>query len=189
MAPLALLPELSIAIADDDVVEVIDVEAVHAAGYEAGMADGRRQAEAATAELRARLAELGRGLAAAASELQAARTEAADSLTTEVVDAVMRLTEALLGRELGTDPLAAASLERARALVPVGHAVVARVHPDDVALLTATGPLAGVELVSDAAVAPGGCIVTAGDAMVDGSLPAALERARLMLLGEDEERW
>jgi len=96
------------------------------------------------------------------------------------VHLAVELAALLAGRELElADEPARAALERALALVPDAPAVVARMHPSDVALADWERP--GVEVVADETVEPGGCVVVAGDTTVDAQLSGALERLRAVV--------
>lgn len=163
----------------------------HTRGYADGLAEGRRAglAEGRAAAMEAAAVEIGTAVAAlhaAAADL-AARDEAAlDAITDDVADLVVGLVEELAGRRIEEDDdPARAAVHRALALAPDRGAVVARLHPDDLA----TTGLAddeelrsrGFELLADPTVEPGGAVVEVGACRVDAQLGAALARIRGVL--------
>ena len=190
-APAVLDTELAAAASALDALDPARVAALtdearrlgHQEGFAAGAAEGRAAGFAASAsEIDALLASLTRaadalGAAAAAlGETQAVELEAVED---DLVGAALTIAEAVIGRELAlaVDP-GREALSRALALVPPATAVVARLHPVDVATLDAHADLGGrsVEIVSDPSVEPGGCVADAGDARIDAQLGAALAR-------------
>jgi len=165
----------------------------YARGHEAGTAAGLAEARAqALAEQQARAAHqlqqdaaVARTLAALADAAESLRATRAEALTCDshvLVAAALELAEALVGHDVAarTHP-GADALERALAALPDSRGTVtARLHPEDVAALSAsTGE--GVQLVPDASVERGGCVVQAGDAEVDSQVRAGLERVRAVL--------
>jgi flagellar assembly protein FliH len=59
---------------------------------------------------------------------------------------------------------------------------VARLHPSDAAVLAEAE--AGVTIIADPAVEPGGCILEVGESRIDAQLGPALDRVRAALLGD-----
>jgi flagellar biosynthesis/type III secretory pathway protein FliH len=93
----------------------------------------------------------------------------------------------LVQRELRADPQAYQALvHEAVTSFPPDQAVRVRIHPEDLAMLAGLGDgkVPGDEAhggrearwISDADVAPGGCIVEGPDRIVDGRVDRALER-------------
>src|SRR2546422_578884 len=81
----------------------------------------------------------------------------------ELDTAALSIAEAVLGGEVAAgrvDP--GDALARAMALVPPGTSATARLHPADLAMLDVTAH-PDLTFVADAGVAPGGCVVEAGD--------------------------
>jgi flagellar assembly protein FliH len=164
-------------------------------GYLAGYAEGARQAQAERAadlasEKNASSANQARagallGQLASATEQYVARfgpREAA--MTEEVIAAAFELAAAVVGSELRTRPERAVEVAKALlADLPTGPAIV-RVNPVDEAMMaeaaTALAANRRESLVvrADAAVGPGGCIVTSGATTVDARVEEALLRAR-----------
>lgn len=172
----------------------------HAEGYVAGYEQGRAAAavEAAQAEQR-RTAEDAAAQAAAQARL-AAVLDVLDTATTalarreavaiaEVEDVVaglaLDIARAVLDRELAVaaDP-GREALARALALAPDGTPAVARLHPEDAALLQdAELELSGrsLQLVADPSVEPGGCVVDTAGRRIDAQVGPALARVEAVL--------
>jgi flagellar assembly protein FliH len=181
-------------------------------GYRAGMAEGLAAARAAmaaeSATATARLEALGRALGDAGDDLRRRQaldlTDLEDTLARTAVD----LASAIIGRELQISASPGAdALARALALVPAGSMAVARLHPADAAVLAeaeagattgvagsgaaggylaarGSGTPAGVTIIADPAVEPGGCILEVGESRIDAQLGPALDRVRAALLGD-----
>jgi flagellar assembly protein FliH len=171
----------------DPVVAAAEERRGYDDGYRAGMAEGLAAGRAAMADesdaTTARLEALARALGDAADDLRRRQalelTDLEDTLARTAVD----LASAIIGRELqisvspGADALA-----RALALVPAGSMAVARLHPSDAAVLAEAE--AGVTIIADPAVEPGGCILEVGESRIDAQLGPALDRVRAALLGD-----
>ena len=174
-------------------VEVDPVEAAaeerrgYDEGYRAGLAEGLAAGWAAmSAESAAHLARLEaliRSLDEAAADLRRRQALELAGLEDALSRTAVDLASAIIGRELqvaaspGADALA-----RAMGLVPAGATAQARLHPADAALVTETP--AGVTILPDPAVEPGGCILVVGDSRIDAQLSSALDRVRAALLGD-----
>jgi flagellar assembly protein FliH len=166
-------------------------DSAHAAGYESGYADGRREAEkeARDAE-RAVLARVERAVAAlrhATDGARAAFEERAAELETVVPRFAFELLEALFGREseLSIDP-GRDAIARALALDETSLPIVARLAPDDAAIVGELADLAlsrSLTVVADPAVEPGGALVEIGSTTIDSQLSPALERVRAVIAG------
>ena len=166
-----------------------DRERGYAAGYaegQAAAADEFRQAERQRdAEVERSLRALGTAVDTAARALD----ERVDALARALPGLVFDVVEALVGRELAVavDP-GRDALARALVLRPGREAVVARLHPDDVARL---GDLAGlgdgreISVVSDPTVSAGDAVVEIGPSRVESRMADALERVRSVLTGDD----
>lgn len=169
-------------------------------GYAEGRAQGLAEAKVVEAERSVRAEVACAALGAAADELRRRQVDAIAAMEENVVDLVVNLTEALLGRELrAASDAPVEALRRGLALAPPESPAVASLHPDDIVALLPVGfaggiatwedPATGrtVQLVGDPSVEPGGCIVDAGDARVDARLGPALERIRAALSGLDTD--
>jgi flagellar assembly protein FliH len=163
----------------------------HAAGYEAGYIDGRREAgkEARDAE-RAVLARVERAMAAlrhSTDAASAAYEERAAELERVVPRFAFELLEALFGREseLAIDP-GRDAIVRALALDETSLPVIARLAPQDAATIGEFADLApsrSLTVVADPAVEPGGALVEIGSTTIDSQLSTALERVRHVMAG------
>jgi flagellar assembly protein FliH len=151
-------------------------------GYADGLAAGRDEARAEVhASARGLLDELG----AAVQEHRTKRERSFDELTEDVVEFALATVEALLGRELAlaANPLRDA-VQHALRLAPDRTPAVVLLHPTDVDLIGPVDELAGarsIEVVGDATVQPGGCLVRAGECEIDAQIEASLARLREVL--------
>jgi flagellar assembly protein FliH len=156
-------------------------------GYRTGMAEGLAAGRAAIAAesmaATARLEELCRSLAAAASELRHRQALDLTGLEDALARAAVDLASAIIGRELAISVSPGAdALARALALIPAGSVAIARLHPADAAIVV---DLPGnLTIIPDPAVECGGCILEVGDSRIDAQLSSALDRVRAALLSE-----
>jgi flagellar assembly protein FliH len=153
-----------------------------ARGYADGLAAGRDEA---IAEVHERARELLKQLEAAVQAQRTAQMRAFDELSGDVARFAYATVDALLGRELALaqNPVRDA-VEHALRFTPDRASALVLVHPDDIDLVGPVGDLGGtraVEVLGDAAVQRGGCVVRAGDCEVDAQIDAALERVRDLL--------
>jgi flagellar assembly protein FliH len=175
--------------------EGVTADRGHAAGYEAGYAEGQRDAEAAAIEAeRENVARIESAVSALRRSVDAAHS-AYQEWSAELEGAVPRfafdLLEVLFGREsvLAVDP-GREAVARALALEESTLPAVARLSPDDAATigeladLWPSGPLT---VVADPAVEPGGALVEVGSTTIDSQLSRALERVRAVIVGQPEE--
>lgn len=157
-------------------------EAAARAGFEAGFAEGlragRQQAVADAAATAAQVATLVRQLGGAVQDLAARTAAELGAVEDAIVAGALDLAEAVIGREVDQRRAGPDAVARALALAPRGVEVTLHVHPADVEIVEAGGLPAGVTLVADATVGPGGCLALVGDCTIDARLGAALERAR-----------
>jgi flagellar biosynthesis/type III secretory pathway protein FliH len=169
------------------------------------LAAARAGADALREQARREGAAQGRAQAAveAAALLAGARAEAARLLAAARPAAIVlaaRMTEKIVGRGVALDPdvmgdIAGAALEACR---PGGDWIRVRVHPDDLAAVTARrAALAGrapaaaaLDLVADETVGRHGCIIETALGRIDARLATqidALERALLDAPGSGSE--
>lgn len=173
-----------------------------AAGYAAGWASGIQaarvvadaEAQAARAEnerlaqeRRARVEQALTVLDRAAAALEARAVPAAEQFEDLVVTSALAIAEELVGHVLRDDATRSqAALTRALSLAPVDEPVRVRVSPaDHAALLGDDGTLPAelgitrsVEVVADAALAPGDGVATCGATEIDARLSTGLARVR-----------
>ena len=164
-------------------------------GYEAGYADGRRDAEAAArAAERASVARVESAVTALGRSVDAAGS-AYEERSAQLEDAVPRfafeLLEALFGREsaLAADP-GREAVARALALDESYLPAVARLSPDDadtIGDLADLAPSRSLTVVADPTIEPGGAMVEIGSTTIDSQLSRALERVRALIIGHPEE--
>ena len=156
----------------------------HDAGYRAGHNEGVRAARDETR--------------AAVTALQAAATDMGQRVATDldaaahtIAAAALQLAEAIIGRhiEAAADP-GADALARALALAPATP-LIARLHPEDVALLdTSLLPDDGhVVITSDPTIERGGCVLEGGATTIDAQVGPALERARQAIVDDYGGSW
>jgi flagellar assembly protein FliH len=175
-------------------VEGVAADGGQAAGYEAGYADGQRDAEAAAGDAeRDRLARVDRALTALSRSVDAARSayeQRAAELEGAVPQFAFDLLETLFGREsvLAVDP-GREAVARALALDESALPAVARLSPDDAATigdLTDLSPARRLTVVPDPTIEPGGALVEVGSTTIDSQLSRALDRVRAVIIGQTE---
>jgi flagellar assembly protein FliH len=159
----------------------------YAEGLEAGRAEAEAEAERRRAEADASLGQAHWALLQATARARAAFEQTQDDLEALAIELAIAVAEAVVGRELdrvespGADALRRALAEgrpRARAIV--------RLNPDDLAELPASAQneTEGLELVGDAELARGDCVVETAEVTIDARVAAQLARAAEVLRGE-----
>jgi flagellar assembly protein FliH len=168
----------------------------HAAGYAAGLRKAAAEAEVLeAAALAAREQRSAASREAVSSALDALRSateqvgairrvvlaEADSALAAAAID----LAEAIVGRELDdAESSAKAAVHRAMSVVAVEDVLGVRLHPEDLAVISADGAaLPGLQLVSDDSLDRGDAVLDVPDGIVDARISTALARARAVLLG------
>lgn len=163
-----------------------------AAGYEDGLHRGYRDGQAAAHDdVRSDVSFALTALHAAIEDLHRRDANGGEALSAEVVELALGVARAVIGREIATaaDP-GRDALVRALALAPERGDALVRLNPDDLATLGSIEDLAGgrrIELISDATVARGDCVLNVGPARVDAQVGAALDRVRAVLTGAAHE--
>ena len=172
--------------------------AAQAQGYAIGWAEGRRAAEEqgraevarlyveATAQEERRQKEHEatiEALRTAIAEVRAAASSVCDAVESQATDLAIRLTEAIIGRELkiAVDP-GADAVRRALQLLPdeslvTVHMNAEDLHTTDTTVLTSLG----ATMVADATLGRGDVVVVADDHVVDGRVDEALARVQGVL--------
>jgi len=142
-------------------------------------------------EMRRRLEPLEALLREACRQVTAARQAIIVNAEGELIDLAIAVAERVLRSEVGARREVAVPIVRA-ALEAAGSRVVmaVRVNPGDVELLTEhRGELLGVlesaRLISDPAIASGGCVVEVESGLIDARLESQLQEAA-RLLGRDQ---
>ena len=161
------------------------------AGFEEGRLEGLlRGAIEARSELAGDIAELGRTLQHAAIDIEVQLGELADHMSRTVVDLALEIAAAIVDHEISVaDSPGRAALARAIAVAPDRAELIARLHPDDAALLADAADLApgrSVTVVADPSIARGGCMLDAGGSRIDARVDTAFARVRAALLGVDD---
>jgi flagellar biosynthesis/type III secretory pathway protein FliH len=151
-----------------------------AEAYARGVAEGRAEGERAAMELlRAPVA----AAASAADALRAGEERWAGVLEDNICALAVAIARHIVEREVAADPGIVRSLVRsAVAEFPADQPLRIRVHPQDLAAITAAQGLAEDALqrsaswTADPALSPGECIVEGRERIVDGRIDTALER-------------
>jgi flagellar assembly protein FliH len=161
-------------------------------GLANGMDEGRKQgAQQALNEQKAQLANVVKSLTKAASELDASRRKLEAEALAEVVELAAAVARRVTKRQGLIDAgVLAANLGEAMKLVVSASDVRIAVHPrqrqallDALPKLQMTWPsLQHVQLVDDAALAPGGCRIYTARGEVDADLDGQLDRVIADLL-------
>lgn len=165
----------------------IDVDEIARVAFERGMEEGRRAGEAAeAARLQPTIAALNEALAALRDEAHHWIGNAQENICALSVAVARKV----IGREVQTDDAVIDALVRQALLeFPLDQAIVVRMHPADLAVITALkagmgatrpAPVNGdrpeVQWLSDARVMRGGCVIEGRDRIIDGRIDTALER-------------
>lgn len=157
----------------------------HRAGYEAGLAAARAEADQIRAQAEQRYAAVLAALEDAAAQLHTRQVRALDHVADQTALLALRIAEIVLQREVSTsvDP-GMDAIARAMGLVPEDGTVRVRLNPADLATLgDVDGVLPGrqVELIGDPAISSGGCVIAVGATRIDAQIPAALGRVAEVL--------
>lgn len=160
-------------------------------GYDAGLAEGLKTAEdrisQATATEAAQIATLTESLQRSLEQLDQDVADHLLALATEIAAQVIRGTLKL--REDALLPV----VREAIAALPIHHAhVTLRLHPDDAErvrkLMGEQLAQSGTQVLEDNDMAPGGCIVRAGNCEVDAAIETRWKRV-LETIGMAPEKW
>ncbi|THJ65047.1 hypothetical protein E8P82_13025 [Arthrobacter echini] len=170
-----------------------------ARGHAAGYADGLALARAELAEQRTRLdaeraaerrhadqraAQRMRVLDAAVRALERQSAPVLAEARTRILDAALEIAEALLGQELQDGPSSArAAVARALSGIDGEDVRTVRLHPADLADLSATDVPAGLQLSPDPSLQRGDAVAECENGQLDARLGSALARVRDVLTG------
>jgi flagellar assembly protein FliH len=167
-----------------------------AAGHAEGMiaaagviAETEREAAERLSEVQARwerrLASATAAVGAAVTRLDEASIPVADEVRDSIIGTVLTLVEDLLGRELAlADSPVLDAVRRALRLCPADSPAVLRLHPDDLAEISAESLAElpdSVRVIADPAVERTGAIAETGAVRIDAQLMTALERVQAVL--------
>jgi flagellar assembly protein FliH len=164
--------------------DALDIERALDDAYARGYEEGRQAGEIGeAARLRTAVAAVNDALASLQDE---GATWVANAQENVCALAVV-IARQVIGAEVAIDKASVTDLvTRALAEFPVEQALVVRINPSDMmAVSTTIGTIASTDLsgarkdvqwLSDARIAPGGCLVEGRDRIIDGRVDTALER-------------
>jgi flagellar assembly protein FliH len=168
----------------------------HAAGYAAGLRTAAAESAALElsmiAEREQRDVETRTAVSSALSALRFATEQVAAiarpllaEADSALAAAAIDLAEAIIGRELDdTESSAKTAVRRAMSVVAVDDVLGVRLHPDDLAVISAdSAETPGLQLIADASLNRGDAVLEVPDGSVDARISTALARARAVLLG------
>lgn len=182
--PMVAPPLRDLPAPPDDRLETVEREA-----YARGLADGERAATAAAAErVEAVTAQLG----VAIQELAAVRGVLMRRSERDLVRLAVSMAERILRREIDMDRELLVVMARV-AIDRLGEQAAATIHLNPVdldAIQARRSPELGtsVELVADAAVPRGGCVVKSAFGTIDTGIDSQVRELSRALLGDDVER-
>jgi flagellar assembly protein FliH len=175
-------------------MEGVAADHAHASGYEAGYADGQRDAEAAAGDTeRDSVARVESAVSALRRSMDAARSayeERSAQLESAVPRFAFELLETLFAREsaIAIDP-GRQAVARALALDESTLPAIARLSPEDADTIGELADLSSrpLTVIADPTVEPGGALVEIGSTTIDTQLSHALERVRAVMVGQPQE--
>lgn len=181
-------PRTTVALGSPPASAASDPAAVEREAFTKGYAQGERAGNEATA---ARGDVMLRRLAQTLEELQSLRADLIRRTEREVVELSLAIARKVLQREVSLDPelllaMARVALDR---LADVATASI-RLHPEDFNLTVAargstTVSSHGVQIVADATVRRGGCVVQSEFGAVDVGISDQIDQLTHALLGDD----
>ncbi len=169
-------------------------EAIRRSAFEQGYAEGLEQARediaTATADANNRVRHALGALQAAIDGFDHRDGVGLADIENTVVEIAASLATEILQRELTvmTSP-GAEAIARAMQFAPTRGQIVARLHPSDVETLgTTTFEAQGrnVDVIADASIERGGCILDVGDVRVDAQISTAMQHVRIALGVDDK---
>ena len=172
----------------DERIPAVGGEPTHATlpGYDEGYAQGRQEALAAgRQELQAQVAILQRLM----QSLTTPFTELDETVETELLSLAMLVARQVIHRELAMDPQLVLTIVReAVALLPVAsRSISLQLHPEDARLvrehLSAPVEEGQLQIVEDAAITRGSCIVSTEHVRIDASIEQQVVRITEAVLG------
>lgn len=152
-------------------------------GWDAGWRDGHeRGRDEAFQEFTAALSPTLAAIVEVRDQITAADRVTADELAGQLVEFAVQVAEAVIGRELALSSTPALdSLRRALQMAPDRGEIVARLHPDDAAIVESVEHLVPGRVVTttpDPSVERGGAVVQVGRCRIDAQIGPALQRVR-----------
>jgi len=148
-------------------------------GFQQGLAEGTKKKEE-------ELSSVFSSLQSAIVELEAAKKELVEKLEPQVVDLVLRASEVVIGREILAS---GANLEKiikpVLTKVPDAARIIIRVNPQDLNQLrefsndiVEDGKIESLEVVSDANISQGGCVIDTDVGMIDATLETRIDQMK-----------
>ena len=154
-------------------------------GFAAGVTAGTEQGAARAAELETALLSALGSLESAAAGLSQRQAATIMDVERQVATLAVEIAAAVIGRELATvDSGGVDAIARALRLAPERADAVARLHPEDAAVVGVLPVAAGdrgVTVVADPSVERGGCLLDVGPCRIDAQISSALDRVREVL--------
>jgi len=166
----------------------VDVDAIEREAFRRGFAEGERT----TARVAAATSDTMRGqLAQTLEDLTRLRADLIRGTERQVVELAMSVANRIVRREVALDRELLLAMARV-ALDRLGDSTSAkiRLHPDDHAVVERQGSLAGqsaIQIIPDASIARGGCLVESDFGLVDVGVDAQVEELTHSLLAGDED--
>lgn len=164
------------------------LEAVEREAYARGLADGQRAGEVATAD---RVNAITAQIATAVADLAAVRGVLMRRSERDLVRLAVSMAERVLRREIDMDRELLVVMARV-AIDRLGEHAAATIHLNPVdldAVLARRSPELGksVELIADASIPRGGCVVKSAFGTIDTGIDSQIRELSRALLGDDVE--
>lgn len=157
----------------------------YAEGYEAGLASGRDEVLSQSREFNDGCKRAVHALEQAAAQLVSREASGLEAVADQAAELALRIAEIVLQREIavavnpGRDAIA-----RTIHLAPETGQIRVRLNPEDhrrLGHVEDITPGRTMELVADATIASGGCVISVGATRIDAQIPSALARIQEVL--------
>jgi flagellar assembly protein FliH len=173
-----------------------------AGGRESGLAAGREEGlkagadrgrEEAFAQAREEITAAVEGLTAACAELARLKDGLFTLAESDLLKLSILIAKKIVAREINADAhVTAENVKRCLDLLSQRRNLVVRVAPSAIETVEARlpelskrlGDLSSVKVVADAAVSPGGCLVTGESGVIDATIESQFAEAERILFGE-----
>ncbi|MDD2740872.1 MAG: flagellar assembly protein FliH [Rhodocyclaceae bacterium] len=183
-----IITTLGLPTADD--IERIN-EAARSEGYQAGFDEGREAAEASRASA---IAEEISRFSALVGNLQVALAHMDQSIAEQVLDLALEVASQVIRATVSARPEALLPVIReAIAALPLHHAhVLLHLNPADASVVREhigeQLTLTGTQIIDDAAISQGGCLLKAGTSEIDATVETRWKRV-LEAIGSELREW
>ncbi|TNF59517.1 MAG: flagellar assembly protein FliH [Burkholderiales bacterium] len=175
---------VGVAPADEPAADQELLDRAYAEGFRHGHEAGSQEAhQALQAPMRQAMEETAQRMAQLLHDTRDQLTRSEDLIARQLLELACDLARQVVRQELrhSTDALRPVISEAVAQLVEDGLPATVRLHPQDLASLAGSLPEGGAnglpELVADASVSPGGCIVSSASTTVDASIEKRWARA------------